>query len=242
MSAAEKPDGHWLATGPYAETVRALCASDPRLLKRDPKSRTLNVPSADAARVSVLEAQPGGTFATTSHHTGPATLEAHLEHVAASAPPGRRAVYILEGLGPSFTSLLGAHFSVHPSFFVEHERVVVHDISAQGGNDGVPLPSVMRGRAHLRMRYHEAMAFDVTPRSFRWACGVTGKHIGVSRELGWDDVDEGDRFLDVGMAVRKCGVWSRVNEGGGWDCEFPLSPFFFFFFFFLAYYVCWKCL
>lgn len=222
VSVKPSPVGHWLAGGPYGEIVKDLCASDPRLFQRDPKTHAVRAPYTDSSvRVSLVEAQPDGAFLTTAHFTDPPSLATHLASISTAKPRGRRAVYILEGLGPTFASLLGAHFSLHPSFFVEHERVVVHDISRRGANDGVPLPSVMRARDHLRMRYHEVMAFDTEPRTFRWACGVTGKHIGVSRELKWDgSPDEGDRFLDVGMVVRKCGVWTRTNADGGWDCEF----------------------
>jgi len=226
MSKSPNNDGHWLSKGPYQETVNRLCASDPRLRQRDPKTINIHVPfTDDDVRVSVLEAQEDNSFSTQAQYTTPESLE---EHLASSvcAQPGRKAVYILEGLGPGFASVLGEHFSLHPSIFVEHERVVVHDISWRGANDGVPLPSTLRGgRAHLRMRYHEVMAFDVTPKTFKWACGVTGKHIGVSRELKWgDSVDEGDQFLDVGMTVRKCGVWSRRKADGGWDCLVICDP------------------
>ncbi|PKS05754.1 hypothetical protein jhhlp_007583 [Lomentospora prolificans] len=226
MTKVTNKEGHWLAAGDYQHTVNRLCASDPRLRLRDPKTLNLHVPfTDDHVRVSVLEAQEDNSFLTQARFTTPESLQDHFSSSECSRP-GRKAVYILEGMGPGFVSVMGQHFSLHPSIFVEQERVVVHDISWRGANDGVPLPSSLRGgRAHLRMRYHEVMSFDVAPRSFRWACGVTGKHIGVSRELKWGDtVDDGDQFLDVGMIVRKCGVWSRRKEGGGWDCLVICDP------------------
>jgi len=135
---------------------------------------------------------------------------------------GRRRVYVLEGLGPGFVDALGRHFGLHPSVFVEHERVVVHNQTHAGESDGLPLPSCLRSRRHLALRYFEVMAFSEAPRSFRWVCADTGRHVGVSRDLRWEtnQKDDIDRFLDVGIVRRKCGIWHTTREDGGWDCAY----------------------
>ncbi|KAF6811156.1 hypothetical protein CMUS01_13325 [Colletotrichum musicola] len=216
-------DGSWLADGEYLDFVQSLCYSDPRLRQRDPKANTQRIPfTDDNVRVVKLNLK-NGTFARTAEFDEPAGLEAHFCSTASQR--GRQNVYVVEGLGPGFASVLGERFSLHPSFFVEHERVVVHSLGWAGESDGVQLPSVIRSRGHLEMKYYEVVTFDRRPTSFRWVCAATGRHIGVSRDFRWDNSpDEIDNWLDVGVVRRKCGVWSRRTEGGGWDCLVLCDP------------------
>lgn len=138
-------------------------------------------------------------------------------------PPGkgRRRVFILEGLSPSFISVLGEHFALDPSLFLEHERVVVMNRKGNGESDGIQLPSVVRerqrtgpgdrrGTGHITLQYFEPLIFNIPPDSFRFVCADTGRHIGVC----WS---EGD-FTEVGIVRRKCTLWEWENEDGGWDC------------------------
>ena len=65
----------------------------------------------------------GITFGNPVPHD-PVSLKAHLDsHGTPKAGEGR--VFILEGLHPNFIAVLGAHFKMHPSIFVDHERIVV---------------------------------------------------------------------------------------------------------------------
>lgn len=216
-------DGGWLAEGVYDDFVRPLCSSDPRLRQRDPKAQIQRIPfTDDGVRVVKLSLGDNATFSRTAQFEEPADLETHLHNNTASQQQGQQTIYILEGLGPGFAGVLGHHFSLHPSVFVEHERVVVHNVNWTGESDGAQLPSVVRSRGHVEMKYYEVVTFDTRPTSFRWVCAATGRHIGVSREFRWDNSpdDEFDRFLNVGVVRRKCGVWSRRTGSGGWDCEF----------------------
>jgi hypothetical protein len=138
----------------------------------------------------------------------------NIEASAQSSVPigGKSRVLILEGMNPKFVSVLGKHFSLHPSFFVEHERVVVMNKRAESESDGFPLPSVLRNRDHLVMKYFEPMEFNEAPSSFRLVCASSGRHIGVSRDYG--------QFSDIGIVRRKCTVASKMRElNGGWDCK-----------------------
>ncbi|WQF88851.1 Putative corA, transmembrane region [Colletotrichum destructivum] len=219
-------DGAWLANGDYAQSVRSLCFSDPRLKQRDPKAQTQRVPFADDGVRVVKLGLKNGAFAREAEFDDPAALDVHL--LAAASPAvtaARRSIYVVEGLGPGFAGVLGSRFGLHPSLFVEHERVVVHNLNGAGESDGVQLPSVVRGRGHLEMKYYEVVEFDRKPTSFRWVCAATGRHIGVSRDFRWDNSpDEVANYLNVGVVRRKCGVWSRRTEGGGWDCLVLCDP------------------
>ena len=244
MSVDAGPGASWLADGEYQRLVDALTASDPRLRRRDPKAVSQRIEWTDrGARVVLLEATGAGTMRRAEEFGDAASLAAHLARRAAedadaaarrpgspgrapgtpaddTAPP-RRSVYVLEGLGPGFVDALGRHFGLHPAVFAEHERVVVHNQTQAGESDGPALPSSLRGRRHLALRYYEVLAFSEAPRSFRWVCADTGRHVGVSRDLRWEtnQKEEIDRFLDVGIVRRKCGVWHRVRRDGGWDCR-----------------------
>ncbi|WYZ41736.1 hypothetical protein EsH8_V_000631 [Colletotrichum jinshuiense] len=216
-------DGVWLAGGEYEGFVRSLSFSDPRLKQRDPKAKIQRIPfTDDGVRVVKLSLE-NGTFVRTAEFNEPAVLEAHFRNTASLR--GRQNVYVVEGLGPGFAGILGERFSLHPSFFVEHERVVVHNLNWMGESDGVQLPSVIQSRGHLEMKYYEVVTFDRKPTSFRWVCAATGRHIGVSRDFRWDNSpDEIDNYLNAAVVRRKCGVWSRRTEGGGWDCLVLCDP------------------
>ncbi|KAH8671428.1 hypothetical protein BX600DRAFT_434535 [Xylariales sp. PMI_506] len=220
-------DGAWLAAdGIYQDHINALCGSDPRLRHRDPKSDTQKTPWEDAdARVVVLELEDNDRFGDAVQFVNPNKLDAYLsydeihdraaENTIASSWPRRR-VMILEGLNPNFISVLGEHFSLHPSLFIEHERVVVMNRKGLGENDGMPLPSVAGRRDHMVMKYFEPTVFSEPPSGFRLVCGSTGRHIGVSREYG--------EFSEVGIVRRKCSVWTRESKDGSWDCLILSDP------------------
>lgn len=207
----------WLAAkGDYQDFVKSLCTSDPRLRQRDPKAFTQKTPWEDSGvRVVALDLESDGSFGKALEFKHPEKLNVHLSKF--SSTPGKRSVYILEGTGPGFISVLGDHFSIHPSFFLEHERVIVMNRKAQGESDGLALPSMLETRDHLSMKYFEPLQFDKTPDSFRLVCGSTGRHIGVQRSDG--------EFLDVGIIRRKCGLWvRREQQGDGWDCLVICDP------------------
>jgi hypothetical protein len=205
-------EGSWLASdGTYQDVIKTLCTADPRLRNRDPKAVTQRTPWQDrGVRAVHLALRPGSnTFEKPAAFSTPASLDGHL--IKSVSKAGDRNVYILEGLGPGFVAVLGSRFGVHPSFFLEHERVIVMNRKSQGESDGIALPSMLETRQHLCLKYFEMLQFDRQPTSFRLVCSDTGRHIGVSRA-------ESD-FLDVGIVRRKCSMWTRRTEGGGWDCE-----------------------
>lgn len=148
-------------------------------------------------------------FSSEGELTDPADMAARL--VLHASERGRRTVWIVEGLGPAVVAVFGAHFGLHPSVFVEQERVVVMSKKPDGESDGLPLPSALRARDHVCLKYFEVMCIDRRPASFRLVCADTGRHIGVSRDDGV--------FNEAIVVRRKATFWSRKNEDDGWDCE-----------------------
>lgn len=203
--------GNWLAAeGEYRDFVESLSVSDPRLRNRDPKAIAQKIPWEDRdVRVVTLELAKDDSFGRAVEIRDSASLSRHLG--GGDRQPGARTVYVLEGLGPGFIAVLGRHFALHPSIFLEHERCIVMNRRSQGESDGMPLPSVLLTREHVEMKYFELLRLDRPPESFRLVCGRTGRHIGVARAES--------TFTDTGIVRRKCSLWSRTTAQGGWECE-----------------------
>ena len=117
---------------------------------------------------------------------------------------------VLEGLHLDFISVLGEHLGLHPSIFVDHERVV---INSEKECDNVGLPSLLKSRKHCTMKYFQLFSLPKNVHGcFKMYCEATGRHIGVTRVAG--------AFSNVGILRRKCSFWTRQTEAGHpWKCE-----------------------
>jgi hypothetical protein len=219
MSQHDQKDGDWLSgAGEYRNLIHSLCASDPRLRQRDPKSVKHHIPwSTTPGRVVTLEAyqrpESSLAFKQTGAYDTPQSLKIHLETRPADDV---QRVYILEGQNPNYVAVLGEYFRMHPSFFTEHERV---DVIARGigrEGDAVVLPTMAVAREHFTLKYFELFRLPDCLRNTFWLyCAVTGRHIGATRFLG--------SFSEIGIVRRKCSVWRRQRQSNiGWDCKwFP---------------------
>ncbi|TPX07376.1 uncharacterized protein E0L32_002154 [Thyridium curvatum] len=95
----------------------------------------------------MLKLQSDGSFDAPAEFT-PQSLQQHFRTAGVSGASNYSRVYILEGLHPDFVSVLGEHFGMHPSFFVDHERVVVNADVAAKEADTLVLPSLLKSRQH----------------------------------------------------------------------------------------------
>ncbi|KAM5349368.1 hypothetical protein ACJ41O_005873 [Fusarium nematophilum] len=203
----------WLSTvGDYDTLVHQLTASDPRLSRRDPKSKLRQkTPWVNApARAVVLQAASNQPFRRPVVYTNASRL---LESLCTDPPEGRRLV-IMQGLNPAFVGAVGTCFRMHPSFFVEHERVVVVAHTTQTTESDAPV--LVTGREHVTLKYYEAFELpDELMGMFKLCCADTGRHIGVTRLAR--------SFSRIGVVRRKCAVWRRQREGG-WDVVLITDP------------------
>ncbi|KAI1874125.1 uncharacterized protein JN550_002704 [Neoarthrinium moseri] len=230
-------DGVWLADDPsYQDRVHSLSSADPRLKNRDSKAQNQKIPWDDAnARIISLELgidQQSTQLFNFDNHIELETYLAkghtiHAENDRTSTDGGNGAsanstcsryrVIIMEGLSPKYIGILGKHFSLHPSLFVEHERVVVINKRGNGESDSLPLPSTMQQRNHVVLRYFEPLVFNSVPNNSRLVCGSTGRHIAISRNFG--------ERSEVGTVHRKCSIWWTTRNGtDGWDCLVLCDP------------------
>lgn len=213
-------DGDWLSSpGVYRDLINKLTAADPRLRSRCTKNLRQKIPWPQPnARLVVLEGGlDGSSFGKPVEHDA-ASLNAYLkDQPATPAPAKRRRVFILEGLHPDYIATLGGHFKMHPSMFIDHERVIVISPFNEQGSDTFGLPSAAQTTEHRTLKYFEPIALPRNVQGcFKMCCAETGRHIAVTRVKG--------RFLDVGVLRRKCTIWQREIPGGGWDCEHHLPP------------------
>lgn len=214
-------DGDWLSSpGVYRDLINKLTAADPRLRSRCTMNLRQKIPWPQPnARLMVLEGGlDGSSFGKPVEHDA-ASLHAYLkDQPATPAPAKRRRVFILEGLHPDYIATLGGHFKMHPSMFMDHERVIVISPFNEQRSDTFGLPSAAQTMEHRTLKYFEPIALPRNVQGcFKMCCAETGRHIAVTRVKG--------RFLDVGVLRRKCTIWRReIPGGGGWDCEHHLPP------------------
>ncbi|KAK8050916.1 hypothetical protein PG993_002301 [Apiospora rasikravindrae] len=206
--------GDWLSdAGEYRDLIHELCASDPRLRQRDPKAVRGHVPWSDAlGKVVMLESQVNGTgFEQPVTYGTPQALN---DHLAARSPDSLNRVYILESQNPHWVASLGQYFKMHPSFFLDHERVdvVSKGLTNESDADAMPLPSSALGQEHFRIKYFELLPLPESLRhTFVLKCALSGRHIAVTRLMG--------SYLDIGIVRRKCSIWRRrrPDSAGAWD-------------------------
>lgn len=198
--------------------ARSLCAADPRLRRRDRVSVTRGVPwPAGTPRARILNFQEGREPASPTDSFDAGGLRSFLQQHPPS--PGQRTVVILEGLSPNFVQVLGEYYGIHPSLFVDQERI--HNSSVdrrlEPGNL-LLLPTSSCTRDYTVLHYVELVKIpQLCQGRFNIFCAASGCVIAMTRASG--------QFRDIGMGRRKCTIWTRRNGGDdSWDCQYPLLP------------------
>ena len=162
-------------------------------------------------RVVALHLDSSGSFGPATEYQSSVGLQTHLDHRNLSNTTSQRSIYLLEGLSPEFTEVLGSHFRLHLSIFQDHERLIAFHKRATGEGGGIPfLPSAIHGRNYVSLKYHEPLSLSVVPTGFRNLCEVSGRHIAVTKIMG--------SYCEDVILRRKCTFWSRKLATGGWDC------------------------
>ncbi|KAH8646427.1 hypothetical protein BGZ61DRAFT_488276 [Ilyonectria robusta] len=186
---ATSEDGSWLSTpGSYQDFIKSLCWADPTLRKRDRKAIKRGVPWPGCTpQLVVLDVQ-GETISRDLETSDPDKIREHFELRKSETNPGRRMIYMLEGLSPAFIGVLGSRFMMHPTFFANHNRVSRAAVNHRGEEN--LLPSIAAGKDHVCLKYSELVALPV----------------------GFGE------FSEISMLSRKCSFWScSTTPAGGWD-------------------------
>jgi hypothetical protein len=167
-----------------------------------------------------LHLNPDGSCNPPFEYTDASGLADHLkQRAAATDNTSPRSVYLLEGLARDFTGVLGEHFQLHPSLFMDHEKLTPFGERLTGEGGGLPLlPSAVYGREHVSMKYHEPLVLSKKPTDFRNICDTSGRTIAVTRLMG--------EFSPVGIADASVRFGARrMDQGVGTVCIPPLAIF-----------------
>lgn len=211
-------DGSWIAPpGKYQDLTKELCGSDPRLRQPDTKTLSHGIEwSGRHARAILIEFIDGSDLGAPPHvFSDGEKLREHICRLKNEKKHRSNAVYILEGLNRDFVGVMGPHFDVHPSMFLEYERIT-HQPKHNRGHSSL-LASCLATRSYLYMNYEELVLLpDEVRGKHGLRCADTGRNIYVTRVNG--------EFSSTGMVHRKCIFWNRTRPADdAWDCKFT-SP------------------
>jgi hypothetical protein len=163
-------------------------------------------------RLTVIHLDAKGSLGQAEVHRDPNALREYLRRPQRLDGTPRRSIYILESLSKDFVTVLQYHFQLRSIVFQDHEKHVALYNRTTGEAVGVPLlPSANYGRDYVSLKYHEPLVFSPAPTGYRNICDVSGRHISVTRVMS--------NFSEVGVARRKCTIWSRETKDSGWDCK-----------------------
>ncbi len=211
LSFSSKPsdlscDGVPIAAGEYKAKVSSLCLKYPNLRYPDPE---LSLEVGGPGRVVVLQFSVGSGPAR-SDFSGPKNLQQYLEdrREKTLTEPGRR-LFLVEGLDPTTTSVLGDHFNISPTILVWQQRTANWESYHRSGNTP-SLPSVLKPSQTFHIPYYELHHYPQgLPESLFRRSANGCRQIHFSRMPG--------TFDRVGIVDRKASFWSRKDGLGGWD-------------------------
>ncbi|KAK3897244.1 hypothetical protein C8A05DRAFT_48065 [Staphylotrichum tortipilum] len=203
----------------WPSKARSLSYCDPRLknsvfsLSRAPNKASPGkkwTPWRKARpRVLALHLNLDGSCKPSVEYADASLLATHLKQQAYN--------YLLESLSRDFIDVFGEHLQLHPSVFMDLEKLapVGDHFIREGG--GLPfLPSAVHGREHVSIKYHEPRELSRLPTDFRNICDTSGRTIAVTRLMG--------EFTNVGICRRKCTFWAKGDASGGWTCLIICDP------------------
>lgn len=212
MEPLEPLDGGWLAApGKYQDLVRDLCASDPRL--RQPEKLPFLRWAHRQARVIVFELHEYSDARVPRVFTDMRELDEELKK-RGKGPNERpeKMLYIVENANQSLVDIMGRHFELHPSMFLEYARTTQTPRYNKGHSS--LLASALATRDYLWFNYYELVLLpdELQGNSYRLRCSETGRSVRTTRVRGV--------FDRAGLAFHKCFFWSKPRaSGSGWDCE-----------------------
>lgn len=126
-------------------------------------------------------------------------------------------IWLIENINDRMVNLLGQHFDIDPTFFMEYERTSKWRRWAYEPNMTSTLPSA--ARSYLIMKYYDLRDILQGIDSTYVSCADTGRFIYRTK---WKQ-----RWVEPSIVDRRCAFWHRTTEGEGWDvvvlCDPPLK-------------------
>ena len=199
-------NGAHIASGEYRTKISSLCAKFPNLRYTEPG---LSLDVSGAGKVVMLQFLEGSEPAR-SDFSHCKRLQQYLEkHVKRTEAEPCRRLFLVEGLHPVITGLLGQHFDINPTLFVRQQRTGHWESYHRSGNTP-SLPSLQNPSQSFQIPYYELHHYPQgLPDSLLWRSADGCRQIHFSRMPG--------TFDRVGIVDRKASYWSRKDGLGGWD-------------------------
>jgi len=208
-------DRGWMSPpGNYQAFIESLAESDPRLRRADKKwqpdgpARAVVIEFPESAKANARSHQPVPTIFYDAEQLN----EYFIRKNNNTSKTNGNTIYILEGLNRHTIEIMGEHFKLHPSIFLDYVRSVQVPGCKKGHSS--LLASTWAARDHLVMSYREVLSLDEEAASFpHLRCIQTGRDIATTRVNGNLDC--------TGLLHRKAVFWTRQREvpQGGWDCK-----------------------
>lgn len=108
-------------------------------------------------RVVALHLDSSGSFGPATEYQSSVGLQTHLDHRNLSNTTSQRSIYLLEGLSPEFTEVLGSHFRL-PRQSSKIMRGSLHSTSERQAKavafPSCPLPSTVEAMCHSSTMSH----------------------------------------------------------------------------------------
>jgi hypothetical protein len=204
--------GDWMAPpGAYQDLIRVLGQSDPRL--RRPDKRWSRNGQVRVLALEVPKPNPSNPFALNQEIFHDADELRQYLGLWQNKQTTENTIYILEGLNQETIEIIGSHFDLHPSIFLDYIRSAQVPSYRKGHSS--MLASSWATRDHLVMTYRELLGVDVDAAELR--CARTDRDIARTRVNG--NLDH------VGILHRRAVIWSKQRDAQpGWDCRFPPPP------------------
>ena len=92
-------------------------------------------------RVAALHLDSNNCFSPATEDEDSDALKAHLHQRAGSKNTAQRSVYVLEALSRDFAAVLRSYFQLHPTLFLDHERLVTFHSRVTAEDSGIPFLS-----------------------------------------------------------------------------------------------------
>ncbi|KAG5657572.1 hypothetical protein KAF25_006136, partial [Fusarium avenaceum] len=182
---------------PYNDYVNDLTSSDPRLRRPDYEQHLPGIPwdsrIVNSRILTFREGEKPDVSISTAVKTG--CLRAYLSQRDLNGKPLRRA-YIFEGMNKDVATVLGNHFWMDPSFFIEYHRTA-NTVSKKARCNEI-LATSLATQPYISLPYRDLVAL---PRElvgyFGLSCSATRRMIEITRFNGEFDSVAYARRLDL---------------------------------------------
>ncbi|KAF2477704.1 uncharacterized protein BDR25DRAFT_330394 [Lindgomyces ingoldianus] len=131
-------------------------------------------------------------------------------------PVGSKNVWIIENINRDMVALLGGHFKMDPDFFLGYERSSKWRRWDHEPNLTPALPAQINSGKYFTLKYCDLRDFGPEIDSYSVSCADTGRHLYRTKWEGY--------WVSPSIVDRRCSVYRRTTENGGWDILILCDP------------------